>query len=188
MLADPQRFSLPLGLFLVPVLGFFGLKALFGPVLYRSRVACSWFDVMGASLAAMGLTHAIARGIWYGLARKDGTFNPTMKGVNGNKRPGTFAIVREEALLLSSLAIAAAAVIWRMGLNHHEAMLWVALLMAQAVPYVAAVGCGLISRASFAQTADMPLGLAPVTGDIPPRAPVRTVPALAADGGGTGAA
>ena len=66
MLVDPQRFSLPLGLFLFPVLAFFGVKALFGPVLYRSRVACSWFDVIGASLAAMGLSHAIARGIWQG--------------------------------------------------------------------------------------------------------------------------
>ena len=69
----------------------------FGPVLYRSRVACSWLDVMGASLAAMGLSHAIARGIWQGLVRKDGVFQSTMKGATGNRRPSTFAVVREEA-------------------------------------------------------------------------------------------
>ena len=179
MLVDPQRFSLPLGLFLFPVLAFFGVKALFGPVLYRSRVACSWFDVIGASLAAMGLSHAIARGIWHGLARKNGTFKPTMKGVNGNKRPGTLAVVREETLLLCSLMVAAAAVTWRMGYDHYEAMLWVTLLVAQAIPYAAAVSCALISRASFAQTADLPLELAPVSGNVPPPATVRTIPARA---------
>ena len=183
MLVDPQRFSLPLGLFLFPVMAFFGVKALFGPVLYRSRVACSWFDVIGASLAAMGLSHAIARGIWHGLARKDGTFKPTMKGVNGDKRPGTLAVVREETLLLVALTIAAAAVTWRMGYDHYEAMLWVTLLVAQAIPYAAAVSCALISRASFAQTADLPLELAPVAGDLPPPAPVRAIPARAANEG-----
>jgi exo-beta-1,3-glucanase (GH17 family)/cellulose synthase/poly-beta-1,6-N-acetylglucosamine synthase-like glycosyltransferase len=180
MVADPQHFSLPLNLFMGPVLAFFAIKAMFGPVLYRARVACSWFDVLGASLAAMGLSHAIARGIWQGLARKDGTFKPTMKGVTGTHRPSTFAVVREEALLLLALALAAVAVIWRMGANHPEAMLWVGLLAAQAIPYMAALGCGWISQRSFARTAHVSIELGPVDGSGTGRNLVR-MPALAAD-------
>jgi hypothetical protein len=41
----------------------------------------------------------------------------------------------------------------------------------------------LISRASFAQTADLPLELAPVNGNVPPPAPVRAIPARAANEG-----
>ncbi len=183
MIADPQRFSLPLNLFLLPVLGFFALKSVFGPVLYRSRVACSWLDLMGASLAAMGLSHAIARGIWQGLARKDGVFQPTMKGASGNKRPGIFSVVREEALLLFALSLAAAAIIWRMGLHHHEAMLWVGLLIAQSVPYAAALGCGWISQRSFAKATHVPLKVGSVNGDV--RAPVYSIPTLVTGSGRT---
>jgi cellulose synthase/poly-beta-1,6-N-acetylglucosamine synthase-like glycosyltransferase len=182
MIANPRSFSLPLDLFLVPVLGFFALKAVFGPVLYRARVACSWLDLIGASLAAMALSHAIASGIWQGLARKDGVFKPTMKGAARNKRPSAFSVVREEALLLSALGLAAAAVIWRMGLHHHEAMLWVSLLTAQSIPYVAALACGWIAQRSEDKIAQVPLeSLGPVNDKI--RHPVRSMPTLVTESG-----
>ncbi len=69
MLLNPENFSLPLDLFVIPVLGFFVLKAYFGPSLYRARVPCGWRDVIGASVASMALSHAIARGIIAGLCR-----------------------------------------------------------------------------------------------------------------------
>ena len=70
MVAYPQYFSLPMQLFLIPVIGFFFAKAIFGIVLYRARVPCSWYDTLMASLASMGLSHAIARGILHGLTRE----------------------------------------------------------------------------------------------------------------------
>ena len=46
MLLAPTIFSLPMRLFLVPVMGFFVAKALFGIVLYRERVPCGWRDTL----------------------------------------------------------------------------------------------------------------------------------------------
>ncbi len=142
-IAAPEIFTLPLDLYLVPVLVFLGCKAFFGPVLYRARVECSWADVLGASLASMGLSHAIARGVFAGLGRRNGTFHRTAKGTNGASKRA--APAREESLMLAALALAAAGVVWHFGTDHVEAMLWAAVLAAQAVPYAAAVACSWIA-------------------------------------------
>jgi exo-beta-1,3-glucanase (GH17 family)/cellulose synthase/poly-beta-1,6-N-acetylglucosamine synthase-like glycosyltransferase len=142
-IAFPGVFTLPLDLYLVPVLVFLGCKALFGPVLYRARVDCSWADVLGASLASMGLSHAIARAVFAGLARRNGTFHRTAKGANAARK--RVSPVREEWLMLAALALAAAGVAWRFGTDHVEAMLWAAVLAAQALPYAAAVACSRIA-------------------------------------------
>src|SRR5262247_4194440 len=144
-LAAPGVFTLPLDLYLVPVLGFLACKALFGPVLYWARVRCRWADVLGASLASMGLSHAVARGVFHGLARRNGTFKPTARGASGPARFRWLAAVREEALMLLALALGVAAVAVRFGTDHVEAMLWATILAAQALPYVAALGCGWIA-------------------------------------------
>jgi hypothetical protein len=86
---------------------------------------------------------------------------------------------------LLALALAAAAVIWRMGTDHPEAMLWVALLAAQAIPYIAALACGWISQRSFAQTAHVSIELDPVDNSGMRRAQMR-MPALASDSGQAG--
>ncbi len=144
-LLAPNAFPLPLDLYLAPVLAFLAGKAFFGPVLYRARVRCSWADVLGASFASMALSHAVARGVFEGLARQNGTFKRTAKGTSGHSRFKWLDAVREEALILAALALAAAGVVLHFGASHREAMLWAAVLAAQALPYAAALGCAWIS-------------------------------------------
>ncbi|HKO87149.1 MAG TPA: glycosyltransferase [Burkholderiales bacterium] len=141
----PWIFNMPLDLFLFPILGFFVCKAFFGPVLYRKRVDCSWLDVIGASVASMGLSHAIARGVFSGLIQKKGTFIRTAKGVAGGGWFGAFAPVREEALMAVTLLMAAGVTLYTMGTNHREAILWAAILSAQALPYLSSLVCAAIS-------------------------------------------
>jgi exo-beta-1,3-glucanase (GH17 family)/cellulose synthase/poly-beta-1,6-N-acetylglucosamine synthase-like glycosyltransferase len=163
-IAFPGVFTLPLDLYLVPVLAFLACKAIFGPVLYRARVDCSWADVLGASAASMGLSHAIARGVFAGLWRRNGTFHRTAKGTAS--APKRAAPAREESLMLAALALAAAGVVWRFGTDHVEAMLWAAVLAAQALPYLAAVACNWIAgrsrRAAVVPVPQTAPGLAPV--------------------------
>jgi exo-beta-1,3-glucanase (GH17 family)/glycosyltransferase involved in cell wall biosynthesis len=135
----PDLFPLPLDLYLVPVLAFLAAKAIFNPLLYRARVDCSWVDVAGASLASMALSHAIARGVFEGLWRRTGEFRRTAKGAGAQPRLAWLAAVREESLMLIALALAAAAVAWRFGTDHREAMLWAGVLAAQALPYAASL-------------------------------------------------
>ena len=53
MLTAPGLIALPHQSFLIPVLGFFVAKAVFGVVLYRACVPSSWVDTLRASLPAL---------------------------------------------------------------------------------------------------------------------------------------
>jgi hypothetical protein len=144
-IALPGLFPLPLDLYLVPVVAFLAGKAILSPALYRARVRCSWADVAGASLASMALSHAIARGVFEGLRRRTGEFKRTAKGAGHAPRFAWLAAVREEMLFAAALALAAAAVVWRFGADHREAMLWAFMLAAQALPYLASLATAWIA-------------------------------------------
>jgi exo-beta-1,3-glucanase (GH17 family)/glycosyltransferase involved in cell wall biosynthesis len=140
MIGLPQYFSLPMQLFLIPVIAFFIAKAVFGIVLYRARVPCGWRDTFTASIASMGLSHAIARGILHGLTRKKTAFVVTAKSRRmGESSLAAFAPVREEALMALALALAVFGMIKTFGGTYIEGKLWVAILAAQAIPYVSAL-------------------------------------------------
>ena len=148
MILDPAHFTLPVTVFLVPLLGFLIAKASFGPVLYAQRVRCGWRDNLGAALASLALSHAIARGVWQGLWAKEGVFVRTAKGTRRRPLLALFESVREESLLLAALATAIFAIDRHFGLDHLEAKLWAAVLAAQALPYAAALVTSLISAYS----------------------------------------
>jgi exo-beta-1,3-glucanase (GH17 family)/cellulose synthase/poly-beta-1,6-N-acetylglucosamine synthase-like glycosyltransferase len=175
MIVAPHLFSLPLSLFVIPVFGFLAAKAFFGPALYRERVPCDWRDVIGASVASMGLSHAIARGIFEGLWRKEGKFITTTKGWQPRGRFGGLNVVREEGLMFAALALGAAGMVWRYGTGHREAMLWIAILGAQALPYLASLASAAISARSAAAVRPIaePAPLKPVSeAPVPHLAPV----------------
>ncbi|HWG11462.1 MAG TPA: glycosyltransferase [Rhodanobacteraceae bacterium] len=139
MLAWPAIFSLPMQLFLIPVLGFFVAKTLFGIVLFRARVPCSWRETLMASIASMGLSHAIARGIWMGLFKKQGVFVRTAKRRRLTGKPSAFASVREELLMAIALLMAIGGMMLNYGGRYLEGQLWMVILAAQAIPYVSAL-------------------------------------------------
>jgi exo-beta-1,3-glucanase (GH17 family)/cellulose synthase/poly-beta-1,6-N-acetylglucosamine synthase-like glycosyltransferase len=139
MIGLPEYFNLPLDLFIYPILGFFVFKAAFGIILYRVRVPCSWRDTLAASIASMGLSHAIARGIYLGLWKKHGEFVRTAKGRRMSKRPNPFSAVTEELLMFIAIALGIGGMAHAVGINYLEGKLWVAILCAQAIPYLSAL-------------------------------------------------
>jgi hypothetical protein len=142
MIGLPSLFNLPMQLFLIPVIGFFFAKAIFGIVLYRARVPCSWYDTLMASLASMGLSHAIARGILHGLTRKKTAFIVTAKSRRlGESSFAAFTPVREELLMAFVLLLCVIGMATSLGSQYIEGQLWMVILAAQSIPYVSAV-CG----------------------------------------------
>ncbi|MFC4764435.1 glycosyltransferase family 2 protein [Dyella koreensis] len=140
MVAAPNLFNLPMQLFLIPVIGFFFAKAIFGIVLYRARVPCSWYDTLMASLASMGLSHAIARGILHGLTREKTSFVVTAKSRRlGGSNFAAFAPVREELLMACALTLCVIGMAMSFGTQYIEGKLWMFILSAQAIPYMSAV-------------------------------------------------
>lgn len=140
MVGLPQLFSLPMQLFLIPVIGFFVAKAVFGLVLYRARVPCGWRDTITAAIASMGLSHAIARGILHGLTRKKTAFVVTTKSRGGGGSLfNAFAPVREELGMTLALALSVTGMVLSYGGTYVEGTLWITILCAQAIPYLSAL-------------------------------------------------
>jgi exo-beta-1,3-glucanase (GH17 family)/cellulose synthase/poly-beta-1,6-N-acetylglucosamine synthase-like glycosyltransferase len=139
MVGWPKYFSLPMELFLIPIIGFFVSKAVFGIVLYRKRVPCSWHDTIMASIASMGLSHAIARGIFLGLWKKKGEFVRTAKSRRLSSKPSAFASVREELLMFLALLACIFGMINSNAITYTEGKLWIGILAAQAIPYASAL-------------------------------------------------
>jgi exo-beta-1,3-glucanase (GH17 family)/cellulose synthase/poly-beta-1,6-N-acetylglucosamine synthase-like glycosyltransferase len=146
MLAFPTAFSLPVTIMIVPILCFLIIKAALGPILYRKTMNCSWTDIFGASLASLGLSHAIARGVIMGIIKKDGVFKVTAKGKNISKKFEIFNPIIEEMSLLIALTLCSFFMLSTRGLNNIDAQLWVAMLSLQCLPYASAVACQFISQ------------------------------------------
>ena len=175
MLLAPTVFSLPMRLFLIPVMGFFVAKALFGIVLYRARVPCGWRDALMASIASMGLSHAIARGIWMGLIKKQTEFVRTAKSRRLTAGPaGALGPVREELLMSIALLLAIIGMGVIFGTRYVEGELWMVILAAQAIPYVSAIVGALVAH--YAK--DPPAAAAPAPAQAAPDAAPAAVPAM----------
>ncbi|HET7561354.1 MAG TPA: glycosyltransferase [Rhodanobacteraceae bacterium] len=149
MLLAPTVFSLPMRLFLIPVMGFFVAKAVFGIILYRARVPCSWRDTLMAAIASMSLSHAIARGIWMGLIKQKTAFVRTAKSrrLSGGAA-GALGPVREEFLMSIALILAIIGMGVVFGSRYIEGQLWMVILAAQAVPYLSAIVGALVAHYS----------------------------------------
>ena len=117
-----------------------------GPILYRKTMRCQWIDILGASIASLGLSHAIAKGIISGLIRKDGVFKVTSKGkvVQKNHPFEWIQPIQEEVFLLVALLVCSIAMLVTRGFNNMDAQIWVALLSLQSLPYLSTLACQLI--------------------------------------------
>ncbi len=146
MLAFPNSFSLPVTIMIVPILWFLSIKAAMGPILYRKTMNCEWMDIFGASLASLGLSHAIAKGVIMGIIQKNGVFKVTAKSKNKSAKLAILNPIIEEFTLLVALTLCSIFMLTTRGLNNIDAQLWVAMLSLQCLPYASAVACQFISQ------------------------------------------
>jgi len=148
MLLFPEEASLPVSLMITTIICFLVIKAIMGPMLYLKTMTCRWIDIFGASVASLGLSHAIARGIISGIIKKDGVFKVTAKG-KGLKKSNWYdwiAPIQEELFLLSALTLSSIAMLATRGVGNSDAQIWVAMLSLQSLPYISAVACQIISK------------------------------------------
>jgi exo-beta-1,3-glucanase (GH17 family)/cellulose synthase/poly-beta-1,6-N-acetylglucosamine synthase-like glycosyltransferase len=142
VLALPEYFSFPLALYMMPLAAFCLAKLVMGPLLYWRRVDCSWKGIVGAAVAGMGLSHAIARGVVAGLWGRSHVFQITGKGgADGLHQRWRLALrsVREEAMLFMGSILALVAVAITREPDHRESLFWMGMLVLQCMPYLAAM-------------------------------------------------
>ena len=122
-------------------------------------------------MAGMGLSHAIARGVFAGLFGGRANFVVTLKGGKEavKKAAGTpWHVVREEVLMLAGLLSAALltglwvyfSTVTPLLDRRFESFLWMLMLVLQALPYAAALVCVVLSerpvrRPALTSTLDM---------------------------------
>lgn len=172
----PHFFPLPTPVLLLPLLALIFFRLASALALYRQRVRCTWRNSLGASLAGMGLSHVIARGILGGLFQRDTPFaitrrhqnspsamgaDPTDKGMVSPALKGLLKrhlrAVREEVLLILGLVVALS-LFWfvpQPAVTPIENRLaWSGVLILQALPYLAAISCAILSAIGRARSQD----------------------------------
>ena len=107
---------------------------------------CEWKDIFGASLASLGLSHAIAKGVIMGIIQEKGVFKVTAKSKSKSAKLAILNPVAEEFTLLVALTLCGIFMLATRGLNNIDAQLWVAMLSLQCLPYISAVACQFISQ------------------------------------------
>jgi len=129
---------------LLPI-GFFVFKLSKILVLYRWRMHANIFQSIGAGIAGLAVSHTIARAMLAGLHDKTIGFFRTPKIVDRHSFWQALNNAREEALIGLALILAATAIGMRDDAYLSDTRLWIALLLVQSVPYVAAVILSMIS-------------------------------------------
>jgi cellulose synthase/poly-beta-1,6-N-acetylglucosamine synthase-like glycosyltransferase/exo-beta-1,3-glucanase (GH17 family) len=135
----------PPAVFLVPTLSVFVFKIVAGLWLYHARVKCSLRDRLGAAIAGMALSHAVARAVWQGLFTSGKPFIRTPKCDGRPAAIQLFLMTREESCLLLALIISATAVLWKFSTANHDAILWTGMLGVQTLPYWAALFVAMVN-------------------------------------------
>ncbi|MDD2814145.1 MAG: glycosyltransferase [Thiotrichaceae bacterium] len=178
MVLFPETFEFPLAVFLVPTLGVFAFKIIHALALYKVRVKCSFWQRIGAAIAGMGLTHAIARAIWLGLTTTQLPFMRTPKCENKPAILVGFYMVWEEVRIMLLLWFAALSVLLRFGTTEWESNVWVTILLVQSVPYAAALFTSLANVVTAEQVQTWAKPLLQVNKSLKdllnPQSPVRT--------------
>jgi exo-beta-1,3-glucanase (GH17 family)/cellulose synthase/poly-beta-1,6-N-acetylglucosamine synthase-like glycosyltransferase len=162
MILAPKHFEPPMMLFAVLPLSLFVFKVLKLFFLYRRRVAATFRQSIGAALAGLALSHAIALAMLTGFVTKKIGFFRTPKMVNANTVLKAFVDAYQETLLLVALLAAAVGVIVVQGREMLDLKVWAAVLLVQAIPYAASLLLSLIS--AFPK---LPASLVGTMGEMP---------------------
>jgi exo-beta-1,3-glucanase (GH17 family)/glycosyltransferase involved in cell wall biosynthesis len=147
----------PPAVFLVPTLSVFVFKVVAGLWLYHARVKCGWRDRLGASLAGMGLTHAVGRAVWQGLFTSGKPFFRTPKCKDRPAAIQGFLMAREEIGLLVALLASAFSVLYKFEPSNQNAVLWTGMLCVQTLPYWAALYVSMVNALPGRRQAQVPV-------------------------------
>ena len=145
MIVAPDKIDPPLIIFTALPLTLFLFRAAKFVDLYRSsRIVATTRQIIGAAWAGLSLSHTVARAMLMGLTTDDKPFFRTPKLAGAPTIVNALAEAREELILMLVLWTVIPGVSYGHGWEQLDLTLWVAALLVQSVPYVAAVGMSLI--------------------------------------------
>jgi len=145
MIIVPQRVDPPLLIFAIPPLTLFFFKVGKILFLYRRSVGVNMQDAFAAALAGLALSHTIAKAVLYGLFTSSIPFFRTPKMANNHGILVALSEAREEVFIMLLLWGAAIGIGIVQGFPGPDVKFWVAMLLVQSLPYLAALIMALLS-------------------------------------------
>ncbi|WXL27176.1 glycosyltransferase [Ectopseudomonas mendocina] len=145
MIIVPQRVDPPLLIFAIPPLALFFFK--FGKILflYRKAMDVGLMRSFQAAIAGLALSHTIAKAVLYGAFTKTIPFFRTPKMASNHGIMVALAEAREEVFIMLLLWGAAIGICFAQGLESADDKFWVAMLLVQSLPYLAALIMAMLS-------------------------------------------
>jgi len=141
----PRRLDPPMMAFSALPLVLFAFKGAKLLYLYRTSVQATVRQTVAAAVAGLALSHTIARAVLSGLVTRNKPFLRTPKMVPGQAWLRALTAAREEALLMVALCLAAFVLVRQQGTGMPDLVVWMAVLLIQAVPYATSLFMALVS-------------------------------------------
>jgi cellulose synthase/poly-beta-1,6-N-acetylglucosamine synthase-like glycosyltransferase len=145
MIIVPHRVDPPLMIFAIPPLALFFFKVGKIIFLYRRAVGVNLKDAFAAALAGLALSHTIAKAVLYGFFTSSMPFFRTPKNADSHGLLVAISEAREELFIMLLLWGAALGIFLVQGLPSSDMRFWVAMLLVQSLPYVAALVMAFLS-------------------------------------------
>ncbi len=145
MIIVPKRVDPPLLIFAILPLALFVFKVGKILFLYRRTVGVDLRDSFFAALAGLALSHTIAKAVLYGFVTRGIPFFRTPKMRSSHGLLVALAEAREEVFVMLLLWGAAAGIVAVQGVPSRDLLIWVAMLLVQSLPYLAALVMALLS-------------------------------------------
>ncbi|PAU57944.1 glycosyltransferase [Pseudomonas indica] len=145
MIIVPQRVDPPLLIFAIPPLALFFFKLGKILFLYQRQVGVNLRDAFYAAVAGLALSHTIAKAVLYGFFTSSIPFFRTPKMKTNSGLLIALGEAREEVFVMLLLWGAAAGIAVVQGFPSPDVIFWVAVLLMQSLPYLAALIMALLS-------------------------------------------
>ncbi|SDJ59429.1 Exo-beta-1,3-glucanase, GH17 family [Pseudomonas indica] len=156
MIIVPQRVDPPLLIFAIPPLALFFFKLGKILFLYQRQVGVNLRDAFYAAVAGLALSHTIAKAVLYGFFTSSIPFFRTPKMKTNSGLLIALGEAREEVFVMLLLWGAAAGIAVVQGFPSPDVIFWVAVLLMQSLPYLAALIMALLSSVPKPQEAVEP--------------------------------
>jgi hypothetical protein len=155
MTVAPMYFDVPMAELSASALALFAAKMLKTMLLYPKKVRSGVFGALAASTAGLALTHTVGKAVMAGLFTSKQPFLRTPKCEDPADLRQVLRLVWQEITLLGLLAVAEIAMIFNRGFDDPAAMLWMVMLLIQALPYLSTVATACISAWSYKRPAPL---------------------------------
>lgn len=146
MVVAPLSFDPPLIIFSLLPLVLFCFKMAKVISIYRSaRIVGTAPQTIAAALAGLALSHTVAIAMVQGLLTKNKPFMRTPKMAQSAALLRALDASRYESLFAIALWMAAAAIVYSIGTETLDLLLWVIVLLVQSLPYIASLVMSITS-------------------------------------------